>query len=147
MQKIKIIIENVKAMPWVLRTATIASFVIGLVILIGTVIPIGGITIGTVYYSHNDLWSSGLAYASLVGSIFSLVFSIAACQKLAWTKYALIFMPVWQITPFFVAATFFGVNLPINNSENLISSFLWVILMSIYILFSVSVKKYFALSK
>jgi hypothetical protein len=121
--------------PKPLRIVALASMFIGAVFIATAVVPgFSNFPVGQKSLGWNELWHTRIAVAVLVGGLFMLAFGFGVVRRQAWTRIALVVLPVLQCLPFEIAHVIWGAPNPLPYDErNLLGILIWAVTCSIYL--------------
>ncbi|WP_333677743.1 hypothetical protein [Dyella sp.] len=118
-----------------LQIVALASMLIGVMFIAGAFIPgFSNFPVGQKSLGWNELWHTRVAVAVLVGGLFMLAFGFGVVRRQAWTRIALVVLPVLQCLPFEITHVIWGAPNPLPFDEgNLLGILIWAVICSIYL--------------
>lgn len=121
--------------PKPLRIVALASMLIGAAFVAVALIPgFSNFPVGQRSLGWSELWHTRVAIAVLVGGLFMLAFGFGVVRHQAWTRIALIFLPVLQCLPFEIAHIMWGAPNPLPfDEDNLLGILIWAVICSTYL--------------
>jgi hypothetical protein len=121
--------------PKPLRIIALASMLIGAMFVAVALIPgLSSFPVGQRSLGWNELWHTRVAIAVLVGGLFMLAFGYGVVRRQAWTRIALVVLPVLQCLPFEMTHVIWGAPNPLPfDKDNLLGILIWALIFSIYL--------------
>lgn len=121
--------------PKPLRIVALASIFIGAMFVAESLIPgfssfpVGGESLG-----WSELWRTRVAIAVLMDGLLMLAIGLGVVRRQAWTRIALVALPVLQCLPFQIVHSIWGAPDPLPfDKGNLLGILIWALISFTYL--------------
>lgn len=124
----------------------LASLLTGALFVAVTLIPgFFNFPVGEQSLGWNELWQTRLAIAALADGLLMLALGFGIVRRQAWTRVALIIMPVLQYLPFQMAHFIWGAPNPLPfDKKNLLGMLVWAVIIAVYLIGSKAARDHFS---
>jgi hypothetical protein len=113
-------------------------------LLVTSFIPGFSLNLAGKIISHEELWSSGLAYAQITNALLMLAVGIGIFYRVKWIRFLLVLLPALQYLPFQILHWFFSGPNPTTSIKFYVAFCVsWAIIAIVYLFVFSPPRQYF----